>query len=292
MTMSDHPNNPRKVERPGEPDVYYIPDEEKRMEQAIQKARLTFGYFISSLAEPKASQVYFSLKAKFTDGIHSEHIWLQDISTDESGNFFGVVGNTPIQLENIQLHQQVGVSADNVSDWLIIEDSRLIGGYTIRALRDGMDEGARQQFDASLGFLIDEGVDYFVHDHSTPEGAILTLEDAYDLRDLDKCIAAKDFRTESMLMLSKMPAFDRPEMREELITRTAEALRLSFVNWVLEQGFPTFTGITRAFPYREAVNENLFIITEVCRLPDNTRTIDRLYVARTDGVWKVAGLVR
>src|SRR6478735_8084955 len=40
-------------------------------------------------------------------------------------------------------------------------------------------------------------------DFTTPEGAILCLEDAYRRRDIEAAIAAKDFKTEARLMLQK-----------------------------------------------------------------------------------------
>ena len=40
-------------------------------------------------------------------------------------------------------------------------------------------------------------------DFTTPEGAILCLEDAYRREDIEAAIAAKDFKTEARLMLQK-----------------------------------------------------------------------------------------
>ena len=40
----------------------------------------------------------------------------------------------------------------DASDWMIIDDGYLIGGYTILALRDQMPEAEQKEFDASFPY--------------------------------------------------------------------------------------------------------------------------------------------
>ena len=56
---------------------------------------------------------------------------------------FGIVGNEPIDIRSVQLNQKIGIEKSLISDWMIIESGRLIGGYTIRAVRDGLPESQR-----------------------------------------------------------------------------------------------------------------------------------------------------
>jgi uncharacterized protein YegJ (DUF2314 family) len=49
--------------------------------------------------------------------------------------FSDFIGNEPLSVKNVKIDQQVGIPFEKVSDWMIIEDGRLIGGYTIRAIR-------------------------------------------------------------------------------------------------------------------------------------------------------------
>lgn len=277
----------RVSKRKDQPDVFHVKNEEEAMNLAIEKAQHTLDYFKSSLTAPQPQQTYFSLKAHLKDGEYSEHIWLHDVSFDESNNFFGVVGNVPLNLKNIVLGQRVGMGVNDVSDWMIIENERLIGGYTIRVLRDKMSEKERAAFDNSMNFYIDEGVDYFPHDFSTPEGAILCLEDAYRAKDIDRAVACKDFTQEARLMLSKH--MEKVAGDEEVITKMEEVLRLSFIKHISED-FPDFKGVQNAFPKREQVNESLVIVTEVCFNPDRTKSLQRLYVGRTEDGWRVLSL--
>ena len=63
---------------------------------------------------------------------------------------FGVVSNEPIDVKCVKLNQKIGIDKNLVSDWMIIENGRLIGGYTIRAMRDKLSGKALQNFDKGL----------------------------------------------------------------------------------------------------------------------------------------------
>jgi uncharacterized protein YegJ (DUF2314 family) len=273
--------------REDNPDVYHISGEEERMNFAIEKARHTLRYFKESLHNNQPGQEYFSLKAKIIDGNEIEHIWLNNVSFDESNTFYGSIGNQPLNVKNVSMGQEVGVGIENVSDWMILENGKLIGGYTIRAIRDGKKGKELEKFDQSIGLFIDEGVDYYEHDFSTPEGALLCLEDAYDDQDIDKIISCKDFEEEARLMISSMDNLKKFSDDKEIIMSTAETLRLSLIKHLMENGFPSFKDVKRAFPKREYINPDLLILTEVCIYPDNTKSATKLYISRKNEQWKV-----
>ncbi len=275
------------VDREGEPSMVYIPNEDERMNWAIEKANLTLWYFEESLKNPQQYQNYFSIKVCIMDGEIGEHIWLIEPHFDEEGNLFGTVGNEPVDVKTVKLDQKVGVDRDFISDWMIIEGGRLVGGYTLRAIRDGIPDNQKEEFDKSVGMYIDEGFDYFKANFDTPEGAILSLENAYDEQNIDKAVAAKDFETEAKLMLSRMGDI----VDEEIIKQTAEVLELSFVKHTTEGEWPNFNGLKRAFPHREKINDNYWIITEICWYPDGGRSFQKLGTSKTADGWRVVGLV-
>ncbi len=276
--------------RKDEPDVYHVSGTEGRMNFAMEKARLTLGYFRKSLTAPAPHQQYFSLKARIADGERIEHIWLTDVSFDDSNIYYGKIGNEPLDVRTVKLGQQVGIAFEDVSDWMIIENGRLIGGYTIRVLREGLTGAALENFDSSVGMFIDEGVDYFEHDLSTPEGAILCLEDAYDAKDTDRAEDCKDFEAEAMMMLGRLDNLKHLTDNQDIVTQTAEVIRLSFRKH-LHDGFPSFVGVSRAFPGREYIHDDLCIVTEICYHPNNTKSLQRHYVSRKNNAWRVMNLV-
>lgn len=274
------------VERESEPDLVYIPNEDERMKWAIEKAGLTLWYFENSLKSPVAGQEYFSIKVLIEDSGKVEHIWLTAPDFDEEGNLFGEVGNEPVQVKTVKLGQKIGVMRSLISDWMIVEKGRLVGGYTIRAIREGLPEAERQAFDESIGLVVDAGSDYFKPDFDTPEGAILALEEAYQQKDIDKALSCKDFYQEAKLMLS---TFDFP-IEEEMILSTSEALALSFVSYIEKEGMPDFKNINRAFTQRDKINENYWIITEVCTYPDGGISVQKLQTYKTVQGWRVLGV--
>lgn len=273
------------AEREGEPDMVYVPSEDERMKWAIEKANLTLWYFEESLKNKQPYQNYFSIKVLITDGDEGEHIWLTDPHFDDEGNLFGTVGNEPVNIRSVKFNQKIGIKRDLISDWMIIENGRLIGGYTIRAIRDGVAEKEKAAFDNSIGLYIDEGVDHFKANLETPEGAILAIEKAYNNKDIDAAIACKDFFEEAKSLLSVM----KMEIDQDIINETAEVLKLSFINNIEEHGFPDFSTIQNAFPERKKVDETHWVITEVCWYPDGGKSVQLLNTYKSPKGWVVLG---
>jgi len=198
---------------------------------------------------------------------------------------FGVVGNVPIDVKNVKVDQKIGIDRELISDWMIIENGRLIGGYTIRAIRDNFTGAELKNFDKGLGgMIVDDGDDYFLPSDTTPEGAIMLIEEAYDEDNLEKAISCKDFYAEAELMLSKM---GRGGLGKEIVEQTAEVLKLSFIKSLQDGGMPKFKGIIRAFPKREKISENHFIVTEICYYPDGGKSVQRLNTYKSENGWRV-----
>ncbi|MFN8443120.1 MAG: DUF2314 domain-containing protein [Caldilineaceae bacterium] len=81
-------------------------------------------------------------------------MWLIDISYQD-GKFTGKIGNEPVYRKDLKLGDEVTVPISSITDWMIIEDGKLIGGYTIRVLRNRMSETEREAFDKDLDFIIE-----------------------------------------------------------------------------------------------------------------------------------------
>lgn len=271
--------------RANQPDVFDVQNEDDKMNWAMEKSRLTVHYFEKCLKQPNPNQQYFSIKVKIEDEGKIEHIWLTEPNFDDEGNLFGLVGNEPIDVKNVKLHQKIGIKNNLISDWMIIENGRLIGGYTIRAMRDKLSGQALMNFDKGLGgMIVDDGEDYFLPDDSTPEGAIVKIESAFNEDNIEKAIDCKDFHKEAELMLAK---FGKENMGPELIEKTAEVLKLSFIKSLQENGIPKFNDIKQAFPRREKINDNHMVITEVCYLSDGGKSVQKLNTYKSGGSWKV-----
>ena len=275
------------LRRSGNPDVYSVKEDDTLLIQAIEKAKHTLKYFKYSLENPKPQQTYFSIKTKLTEGNHVEHIWLDAAEISEK-IVYGVVNNVPANLKNIELGTKIGVSEDDITDWLIIENNRLIGGYTIRAIRDKMSRAHRELFESTINFKIDHGVDYFEATNTTPEGAVILLENAYDSRELQSVYDLIDFEYEASSILRRtMPEFDG---NTELVQQFIELLKVSLEKELIEKKWPTFKSVERAFIKREIISNEILILTEYLSLNGSPYTTNKLYVKiRPDNTYIVAG---
>ena len=142
------------VARDGEPDVHMVSDEDPEMNSAMEQARESVTTFITSLQNPGQNQTYFSVKAKIVDGEHTEHIWLYDVTYD-GNQFLGKIGNRPLNVKNVSLGDEIALVPAEISDWMIVEDNKLVGGYTLRVLRNRLSGEERKKFDERLPFTID-----------------------------------------------------------------------------------------------------------------------------------------
>ena len=119
-------------------------------------------------------------------------------------------------------------------------------------------------------------------DLSTPEGAILSLEEAYRQGDIERAVACKDFKAEAIHMLRDKPVFDTPEG----VTKIAEALELAY-RLQMKAGFPDFKGVTSTFPKKEDLGDGKMVITEVCKYPDGGISTQKIMVIKSETGWKV-----
>jgi uncharacterized protein YegJ (DUF2314 family) len=151
---SDKRNVGDTVEREGQPPISYVADDDPKMTAAMAEARRTVDRFILSLNNPKPSQSSFSVKLLIEDGDHGEHMWILPVRY-EGGKFYGTINNEPDKVTTVKIGDEVSVAKDQVSDWMYIENRKLVGGYTLRVLRNSMPEKEREEFDRGIPFTID-----------------------------------------------------------------------------------------------------------------------------------------
>ena len=134
--------------------VTYVADDDPRMNAAIDKARTTVNNFIVALKSRKAGQTQFSVKMAVTDGKHVEHMWLFPVTFDGK-RFRGPINNDPELVKHVKIDQEMSVDSSQISDWMYVENGKLVGGHTLRVLRDAMSSAERAEFDRSVPFTVD-----------------------------------------------------------------------------------------------------------------------------------------
>jgi uncharacterized protein YegJ (DUF2314 family) len=141
------------VTRPDDPPVTYVDDDDPQMNAAVQKSRDTVDQFIAALDDPGPAQTSFAVKMKISDGTHTEHMWVNSVR-HENGRFFGTLGNDPDLVQGVKFQDPVDVAKEEISDWMYIDDNTLVGGYTLRVLRDRMTAAEREEFDRRVPFRV------------------------------------------------------------------------------------------------------------------------------------------
>jgi len=123
-------------------------------------------------------------------------------------------------------------------------------------------------------------------DFTTPEGAILCLEDAYRRRDIEAAVDCKDFLIEGTLLLLEAA----PETAEDpqIQKQTAEVLELAYRKEITEN-WPDMEGVESFFVASEPLDGELAIVlvTEFNRYPDGSFSESYLRVGKTENGWRV-----
>jgi uncharacterized protein YegJ (DUF2314 family) len=139
-------------------DIMMFSPEDSEMNSAIQEASRTLDVFIDNLQSPKPTQRDFSIKARFAydaDEGHYEHIWIDNVAY-VGGKFRGRIANDPLYVERLKLGDAVAIDRSDVTDWMFVDNGKLVGGYTLRVMRGRLSPKEREEFDASLGFVVGE----------------------------------------------------------------------------------------------------------------------------------------
>jgi uncharacterized protein YegJ (DUF2314 family) len=139
----------------GEAGSAQIESSDHEMNEAMAKARDTLEEFERRLANPSPKQSMAIIKGRFTEGDLVEHMWLGQIEVTPDG-YRGVLGNDPYELTTVKAGETLELPRAQVSDWIVVDDGKLVGGYTMRLLRSRLPEGERAAFDAQNGIRIED----------------------------------------------------------------------------------------------------------------------------------------
>jgi len=131
--------------------VVNVSEQDPHMNTAMATARSTVDKFIKALQAPKSGQSSFALKMPISNGTDTERFWLADVTYDGKA-FHGTINNEPDTVKTVKIGQAMTVDAKQISDWMYVEDGVLVGGYTMRVLRDAMSPTERADFDKSMPF--------------------------------------------------------------------------------------------------------------------------------------------
>ncbi|MBX7102634.1 MAG: DUF2314 domain-containing protein [Gemmataceae bacterium] len=136
------------------PDLVFVPENDKEMNAAMEKARKSIDEFGKVFQERKKEHSDFGVKVAIRDGKKVEHFWVQ-ISKFDGKQFAGKISNDPQIVKTVQAGNKISVDKDKISDWMYVENKKLVGGFTVRVLRDRLSPAERKALDRSVPYKIE-----------------------------------------------------------------------------------------------------------------------------------------
>jgi len=122
------------------------------------------------------------------------------------------------------------------------------------------------------------------YNYDSPESAIISLENAYTNKDIEKIISSKDFEIEAKIILER----NSIQHNKDLIKETAKLLELSLIENIQNNGYPSFNNVRRLFSNVEKIKNNIYVITEELNYLDGSNYKNRIFLTKNNDNWKVA----
>jgi uncharacterized protein YegJ (DUF2314 family) len=143
----------QELKKGTEPKYFEVPSDHAAMHRAVIEARKAVGKCIIALKHPAPGQQEFEVKKPFIQGNQVEHIWLSDVRF-VGNRFQGQVDNRPRKIRELKLGQLVSVNPNEISDWLYVDNGKLVGGYTVRVHYNELSPQQKREFDREADFKI------------------------------------------------------------------------------------------------------------------------------------------
>ena len=125
------------------------------LEAAIEQARASLDTFIEKIGTPGADRTFIAMKVRFTPpGESPQDIWVDEV-TYIDGILRGTMGDD-IPALKLEAGEEVTIDEEDILDWMIVENGKLVGGYTIRLAVQRMSPEERERFLETLDYSIED----------------------------------------------------------------------------------------------------------------------------------------
>lgn len=146
-------------EPPDQPLFMAISREDPEMQAAHRLAANTIEHFKSLLS--RDDEAIYCAKLRFRDPDLSKELgedrfcfmWLNNVFFHEQENIFsGAFFEVPPEFTKWhQVGQRLGFEADEIFDWMVLDEGRLHGAFTMRVARQKLPENEREKYDRYVG---------------------------------------------------------------------------------------------------------------------------------------------
>ena len=134
-------------------EIYSFDAEDEEMNLAIDTAKVTL------LISPIVMQIdkdfeRTGIKVSFETSTGHEHIWCENVKYNERDNcFVGQVANEPENIKDLSKEDWIRVTENEITDWYVGTSSGIVGGYTLKVLRDRLSEIEKREFDERFPYI-------------------------------------------------------------------------------------------------------------------------------------------
>lgn len=141
--------------RPAAPSTPTTSSGDTELDSAIAQAQDSLDEFVIRIAAPRVNRTFVALKVRFAPpGEARQDIWVDDV-TYSDGIFRGNMGDD-IPALRLEAGEKITINEEDIVDWMIVEDGKLVGGYTIRLAVQRMSPEEREQFLETLDYTIED----------------------------------------------------------------------------------------------------------------------------------------
>ena len=125
------------------------------MQAASEQARDTLDVFLQQIETPRSDRTRIAVKVRvYPPGELPQDIWVDQV-TYADGSLRGTMGDD-IPLLRLSIGDKIRVAQKDVVDWMIVENGKMIGGYTIRLALQRMSPAEKQRFLEAIDYSIEE----------------------------------------------------------------------------------------------------------------------------------------
>jgi uncharacterized protein YegJ (DUF2314 family) len=143
--------NVQKAERD---DVIFLALNDPTMAAAIHNARDALPGFLALSKRPGPTMEGFAVKIALVANGGPEFFWIHPFAHVEE-QFIGQINNTPRSVVNLKIGDTVTFTENEIVDWMYMDDGRMMGNYSARAILRSAQPKDREAFKRRFGLDFD-----------------------------------------------------------------------------------------------------------------------------------------
>ena len=124
--------------------VIEVEQSDSELEKIADNAKRALPTFFRNLARPEAGANNFYVKYPLADDGAVEQVWLGDIRVKD-GVYYGRLANTSSLLGDKKKDNLITFNPNAITDWMYIQDGKIIGGRSIKYLLEKTPETQRSE---------------------------------------------------------------------------------------------------------------------------------------------------